>query len=142
VTDRRSTATSVFDDPRQALGWLASRWAGYLLALLVWSVLLGDRPADAARSTWWSAASTVLVLVLGVLNVWGYWVSADAGPRFREAVRERALPWWDRDRFGGEQAADRLGWARGPVVWTTRALMALAAVATVTAVPLLVVRWS
>jgi hypothetical protein len=69
-------------------------------------------------------------------------VSSDAGPRFRETARQRELSWWGRDRFGAEQAADRLGWAPGPVVWPTRALMALAAVATLAAAAILALRWS
>jgi hypothetical protein len=141
VTNRRSTAALVFQDPRQAVGWLTFRLAGPLIALLVWAVLLGDRLAAAALGTWWSAASTILLLGLGVLNVWGYVVSSDAGPRLREAARQRELSWWERDRFGAEQAADRLGWAAGPVVWTSWALTALAAVATLAAVPVLVLRW-
>jgi hypothetical protein len=142
VPDRRSTATSVFGDRRQAIGWLTSRWAGSLLVVLVWAVLLADRPTDAALGTWWSAASTILLLGLGVLNVWGYRVSSDARPRSREAARQRELPWWDRDRVVGEQAAHRLGWAPGPVLWTTRTLMGVAAVATLAAVLLVVLRWS
>jgi hypothetical protein len=141
VTNRRSTAALVFQDPRQAVGWLISRWAGPLIALLVRAVLLGDRPADATLGTWLSAASAILLLGLGVLNVWGYVVSSDAGPRLREAARQRELSWWERDRFGAEQAADRLGWVPGPFVWTTWALMALAAVATLAAAPVLVLRW-
>jgi hypothetical protein len=142
VKDRRSTATWMFDDPRQAVGWLTSRWAGSLIVVLVWAVLLGDRPAGAVLGTWWSAASAILLLGLGVLNVWGYRVSSDAGLRFREATRQRELPWWERDRFGSQQAADRLGRAPGPVIWTTWALMALAAVATLAAAAVLALRWS
>lgn len=73
MTDRRSTAALVFTDPRQAVGWLTARWAGPLIALLVWAVLLWDRPADATLGTWWSAASAVLPFGLGVLNVWVLW---------------------------------------------------------------------
>ena len=104
----------------------------------------GPHPCRRHAGPWrprWSAASTILLLGLGVLNVWGYVVSSDAGPRLREAARQRELSWWERDRFGAEQAADRLGWAAGPVVWTSWALTALAAVATLAAVPVLVLRW-
>jgi hypothetical protein len=140
VTDHPSTATWVFDDPRQAVGWLTSRWADPLIVVLVGAVLLGDRATD-ALGTSWSAASTILLLGVGALNVRGYWVSSEARPRLREAARQRELSWWERDRFGAEQAADRLGWATEPVIWTTRALTALAAVATVAAAAVLALRW-
>jgi hypothetical protein len=142
MTDRRSTAVLVFNHPRQAIGWLISRWAGSLIVLLVWAMMIWDRPTGAALGTWWSAASAILVLGLGALNVWGYWVSSDAQSRLREAARRPELSWWERERFGEKQAADRLGWASEPVIWTTRALMVLAAVATLTAVSVLVLRWT
>jgi hypothetical protein len=142
VTDRRSAATFVFDDPRQAIGWLTTRWAGSLIVPLVWAMMIWDRPTDADLGTWWSAASAILVLGLGVLNVWGFWVSSDATPRLREAARQRELSWWARDRVGEQQAADRLGWAPEPVMWTTRVLMTLAAVSTLTAASVLVLRWA
>jgi hypothetical protein len=63
-----------------------------------------------------AAASAILVLGLGALNVWGYWVSPDAQLRLREAARRPERSWWERERFGEEQAADRLGWASEPVI--------------------------
>jgi hypothetical protein len=141
VTDSGSTATLVFDDARQAIGWLTARWAGSVIVLLVWAMMIWDRPTDTALGTWWSAASAIAVLGLGVLNIWAYGVSSDAAPRLREAARLGELSWWERDRFALELAVDRLGWAPRPVFWTTWVLMALAALATLAGVPVLVLRW-
>jgi hypothetical protein len=142
VADRRSTSVSVFDDPRQAFGWLTSLWAGCLIAVLVWPwLLLRDRLFGTPPSAWVSAASTVLILGLGAANLWGYWASAEARPRLTEAIRQRELAWWERDRFATVHAADRLGWAPRPVVWVTRGLMGLAAITTLTALAVIAARW-
>jgi hypothetical protein len=142
VTDRPSTSATVFGESRQAFGWLASSWAGSLIAVLVWSwIVLRHHLLDLHPSAWVSAGSTALILGLGVINVWGHWVSSEARPLLKEATRHRRLAWWERDRFACEHAAERLGWAPRPVVWVTRALMGLAGIATIVAVAVLISGW-
>jgi hypothetical protein len=143
MIDPRSTPISVFVEPREAFGWLASLWAGFLMAALIWPWLLfRSQLFDAHPTAWLDAATTILIVGLGAINIWGYWVaSSEARTRLKQAAQQRRLPWWERERFASEHAAERLGWAPGPVVWITRALMLLAASTTLTVLAMLGARW-
>jgi hypothetical protein len=142
MTDRRSTSISVFDEPRQAFGWLVSLWAGYLIPVYVWPwFLLQDRTQATEWNVWVSAGSTILILSIGAANIWGYWVSSETRARLKEAARHRGLAWWERDRFASEHAAQRLGWSPRPVILTTRALLCLALITTLLALGVLLARW-
>jgi hypothetical protein len=135
-----SPATSVFADPREALGWLMNRWTGCLIATQVMAQILRDRLVDTELSSWTQLALGVFVLLgLAGVNIWGHWVSSSARPRLREAMRQRQLPWWGRDRFASEHAARRLGWPPRTVVWTGRALQVVAVTVTTIAAVVLVV---
>jgi hypothetical protein len=141
VTERRAEAAPLFEEPRQAFGWLASRWAAYLIAVLVWvSIGLGNPAAAAETPVWASVATTLSLLGLAALNLWGYWVSSDVRQRVRAEVPGGAATWWSRDRIATERAAVRLGWPASAATWVTRGLLLLAAVATVFGVATLAVR--
>lgn len=141
MTFHRSTFVSVFTEPREAIGWLASLWAGSLIPVVVWPWLLLQGQLFDAPTTWMPAASTIVILCMGGINVWGYWVSSEARPRLKQATRHGRLPWWQRERFASEHAAERLGWAPRPIVWMTRALMLLASGTTLAAPMVLASKW-
>jgi hypothetical protein len=140
MPDRRSarTSTSLFADPREAIGWLVTHWAGFLVASLVMAWLVQGRLVDVGLSSWSQLGLGLFVLGLGGLGIWGYVVSSSARPRLRAAIRQQQLPWWDRDRFMSEHAAARLGWSSSAVVWTSRLLLLVAVVVTASAMVVLV----
>lgn len=142
MTQDAALATWIFSDRREAVGWLLSRWTGALIAVLVWVLLLAATPTTADRPGWLSVVSTLLLVVLGGLNIWAFRVGSTAGPRFRDAMQARGVPRWQREQLASEQAAIRLQWPPSPVVWGTLGLAVVAAVTTVAALTVLVLRWA
>lgn len=136
MPDRHSSSSSLFRDPREALGWVVTQWAGLLVASLVMAWLLEGRLVDVELPTWSQLALIGSLLVLAGLNLWGYMVSSSARPRLQEATRQ--VPWWGRDRFVSEHAAERLAWPGPAVVWTRRLLLFLAVAVTTSTVVVVV----
>lgn len=124
--DQQPTSTDpVFRDRRQARGWLVGQWCIYGVAVVVWARLLGQ-----LTGTGDGPIASVLVIVallaLVVVGAWSYRASRGVRAELVTEVRERELPWWQRDRFLATHAAVRLDWSPVVAVWVGRGLLLLA----------------
>jgi hypothetical protein len=124
----------IFDDRRQAAGWLTMQWAAYLAGIVAMIAFLVGSPGLAGGIVV-LAAAIVLLAAMG----WG-WRARSGLPRVRMRAAAAGLPWWRRDSYVAERAATTLGWDPAIAVWVNRVLIAAGIVLLVATLAALIVR--
>jgi hypothetical protein len=127
VRDDPSSTVSVFRDRRQARGWLLGQWCIYAIAVVIWARLLLQLTGTGGDVVP-SVLVTIALVALATVGAWSYRAARGIRPTLVASVRERELPWWQRDRFLVGQAAARLGWPVVLAVGVGRGLLLLALV--------------
>jgi hypothetical protein len=116
----------MFDDRRQATGWLAWTWSVYLavavgLALGIFVMWTGGPPPSPIAGIGFGA-----IVALLVVWIWGWrarsGVSAD---RARALAEDRNVSRWGLSTFTVVRAAEKVGWPPAVAAWVNRVLITL-----------------
>jgi hypothetical protein len=126
MADRTEAPERLFDERRQAYGWLAWTWSIYLTAILVLAqaayVMWTGGPAPSPLP----GISFALVVALVALWIWGWRARRDvSAEEARALAEERGLRSWGMSTFTIEGAAERLGWSPTLAAWINRVLITL-----------------